>query len=187
MKGRQYSYLPMTFNRAVPTPSHWRHLALDAKTWGAEVTNEAYVRGMKALGIDRQELHRRLERRWGILAGLNRKGAGFLDRALASDPKQEAIEDLRFLETSFRVYQPLIDALEQFHGALRLRFAGQDPGKRQSALKTALASARQAQKMADESFPQPIDPIGAEVGSLRRHARRLVESIEMWSKQEGKQ
>jgi hypothetical protein len=182
-KGRSFAdrtYLPMTFNRAYATPSHWRHLALDSKTWGKEISNEAYARGMETLKIDRQELHRRLAHRWGLVAGMNRKGAKLIDQALASDPLLAAVEDLRFLQTSFQVYQPMLEALEQFHGALRLHFAGKAGAQWQSGLGAALAKAKQAQQLSDQSFPQPIDPIGAEVGSLRKHARRLVESIEMW-------
>jgi hypothetical protein len=179
LKGR-YSYLPMTFNRAYPTPSHWRHLALDAKTWGGEINNEAYARSMQQLKIDRKELHRRLAHRWGVVGKLSRSGAALITEALAAGPPPGAVEDLQFLQTSFRVYQPLIEGLEHFHTALRLRFSESDAAQWQGRLRTALSQAKEAQQLADRSFPQPIDPIGAEVGSLRKHARRLVETIEMW-------
>jgi hypothetical protein len=136
---------------------------------------------MANLKIDRRELHRRLARRWEVVAGLNRKGAALIEQALAEEPAPESIEDLRFLQTSFRVYQPLIEALEQLHVALNLRFAGHRRWR--DGLMTALANARRAQQLADENFPHPIDPTGAEVGSLRKNARRLAESIDFWVKE----
>ena len=178
--GSSSSYLPMTWNRAYAAPMHWRRLALDAKTWGKEISNEAYARSFENLKIDREELHRRLARRWGIAAAMNRKGAGFVERALTGDPRPDSVEDLRFLQTSFRVCQPLIESLEQFHSALRQHFAGKaDPASRK-ALASALSRAKEAQELAAQAFPKPIDPIGGEVGALRKSANRLVESIQMW-------
>ena len=176
----QYTYLPMTWNHAYAIPEHWRHLALDSKSWGAEITNEAYVSSIEALKIGREELHRRQAHRWGIAAEMNRKGAAYIDRALASSPLPQSVDDLRFLRTSFRVYQPMLEALERFHTALQLHFAGKDAAGVRSALKTALAKADEARRLADQNFPQPLDPLGGEVGVLRRHAQRLVESIQMW-------
>jgi hypothetical protein len=178
-RGSQYWYLPMTFNRAYPTPSHWRHLALDAKTWGTEIVNEAYSRSIKNLNIGRGELHRRLARRWGIVAALNLEGAALIDRALAAEPLPDAVDDLRFLQTSFRVYQPLTESLARFHAALERHFDAGDP-QWKSGLAPALAKAKEARALADRSFPQPIDPVGAEVGALRKHARNLVQALEMW-------
>ncbi len=85
------SYLPSTWNRAYLTPTHWRHLALDSKTWGPEIDNERYLAAFRPLKIDRQELHRRLARRWSIVAELNAKGAalhrsGARGRTLAGVP-----------------------------------------------------------------------------------------------------
>jgi hypothetical protein len=178
--GGSSSYLPMTWNRAYAAPTHWRHLALDAKTWGKEISNEAYAQGVERLKITREELHRRLARRWGIAAEMNRKGATFVQRALAAEPRPESVDDLRFLQTSFRVYQPLMESLEQFHSALRQHFGGKADAQSRAALHKALAKAKEAQRLADESFPKPVDPLGGEVGALRTSARRLVESVEMW-------
>jgi hypothetical protein len=170
----------MTFNHAFGIPEHWRHLGLDSKTWGAEITNEAYVSSMEKLGIGREELHRRQAHRWAIVAEMNRKGAGYIDQALGASPLTQSIDDLRFLQTSFRVYQPLAEALQQFHAALDLHFGNKNGTEVKSALQAALVKAKEAQGLADRSFPQPLDPVGGEVGSLRKHAHRLVESIEMW-------
>ena len=49
-----------------------------------------------------------------------------------------------------------------------------------SGIETALIKARQARRLVEQNFPQPIDPVGAEVGSLRKHAGRLVEFMETW-------
>jgi hypothetical protein len=178
--GGSSTYLPMTWNRAYAVPTHWRHLALDSKTWGREISNEAYARGVEALHINRAELHRRLAHRWAVVAEMNRKGAAYIDRALASGPLPEAEDDLRFLRTSFLVYQPLTEALEQFHSALRLHFSGQAGAGERTALRSALAKASQARQLADHEFPHPIDPVGGEVGSLRVQVGRLVNVIEGW-------
>ncbi|HEY1241421.1 MAG TPA: glycoside hydrolase family 20 zincin-like fold domain-containing protein [Bryobacteraceae bacterium] len=178
--GGSSTYLPMTWNRAYTPPQHWRHLALDSKTWGKEISNEAYAAGVQNLKISREELHRRLAHRWSVVAEMNRKGAVLVDRALAAGPLPESVEDLRFLQTSFRVDQPLIASLAEFHSALRQHFAGQDGAQERAALESALARAKQARQLAAQAFPQPIDPIGAEVGSLRKSAQRLVQAIELW-------
>ena len=178
--GTDRTYLPMTWDRAYPIPSHWRHLGLDSKTWGAEIDNQAYARGMESLKLTREELHRRLAHRWKVVAELNRKGAAFINRALASEPLPEAVEDLRFLQTSCQVYQPLLESLEQFHSALYLHFAGRESAQWQSGLQIALGKAKEAQQLGAENFPKPLDPTGGEVGALRTHAHRLVESIQKW-------
>jgi hypothetical protein len=179
-KYSSYTYLPMTWNHAYAIPEHWRHFGLDSKSWGAEITNEAYVSSMQSLQIDRKELHRRQAHRWKIVAGMNRKGAAYIDRALASSPLPEAVDDLRFLQTSLRVYQPMLDALAEFHTALQLHFGGKDAAAVRGGLQAALAKAEEASRLADQAFPQPLDPLGGEPGVMRRHARRLVESIRMW-------
>lgn len=178
--GGSGTYLPMTWNRAYAMPQHWRHLALDSKTWAREITNETYAAGVAKLNISREELHRRLAHRWSIGAEMNRKGAAFVARALDSGPLPESVDDLRFLQTSFRACQPLLEALEQFHTALRLHFAERDGPEEAGALKVALAKAKEARQLAAGAFPHPIDPVGAEVGSLRKTTVRLVQSIEAW-------
>jgi hypothetical protein len=178
--GGASSYLPMTWNRAYAAPTHWRHLALDAKTWGKDISNEAYTQGIERLKITREELHRRLARRWGIAAEMNRKGAGFVERALAAEPRSESIQDLRFLQTSFKVYQPMMESLAQYHLALHQQFAGKADAQSRAALETALVKAKEAQRLADEAFPKPVDALGGEVGALRTSAGRLVEAVQMW-------
>jgi len=103
-----------------------------------------------------------------------------LKSALAAEPRAESIEDLRFLQTSFRVYQPLTESLEQFHSALQQHFAGKGGGQAANSLESALTKAKEAQQLAAREFPRPLDPIGGEVGALRKSADRLVTSINMW-------
>jgi hypothetical protein len=178
--GGSSTYLPMTWNRAYAPPQHWRHLALDSKTWDKEISNEAYASGVENLKISREELHRRLAHRWSVAAEMNRKGAAFVDRALAAEPLPESVDDLHFLQTSFRVGQPLIDSLAEFHSALQQHFSGRDGAQGRAALESARAKAKRAQELAAQAFPQPLDPIGAEVGSLRKSTQRLVQAIELW-------
>jgi hypothetical protein len=180
LQAGEKTYLPMTWNRAYAVPSHWRHLGLDSKTWGVEVSNEAYFGDMQKLKLSKAELHRRLAHRWTVVAEMNRKGTVYIDRALASNPQPDAVDDLRFLQTSFRVYQPLLEALVDFHGGLKLYFGGQNNSKCVQDLKAAQTKAKQAQEMANREFPRPLDPTGGEVGALRNSARRLVEATDMW-------
>ncbi|MCW5977924.1 MAG: hypothetical protein KIT09_07590 [Bryobacteraceae bacterium] len=171
-------YLPGTWNRLNVLPSHWRHLALDSKTWGAEMNNEAYKRGFSRLKIDRPELHRRLARRWQLGAELNAKGAKYVERALAAGADSDAVEDLKFLKSLFDVYQPLTEGLAAYHAALRARFSGSTPsGSVNASLDAAAAKAQQAREAARRAFPRPLDPAGGEIGTLRRELDRLVESI----------
>src|SRR5690606_31883059 len=119
------------------------------------------------------ELHRRLARRWRIASELNRKGSAHIRQALASAPRQEAVEDLEFLRTLRDVYQPLMDSLALYHEALH----GQLSGKAVKSLRPALALAERAKQMAEKAFPEPIDPVGGEIGALRKLSAQLVESI----------
>jgi hypothetical protein len=172
------SYLPGTWNQIYALPSHWRHLALDSKTWGPELNNEAYNRDFKRLKIDRKELHRRLARRWQMVSQLNTKGADYIKRALGADPTVESAEDLRFLMNLFQVCQPLSESLAEFHAALHLRFSEQPEGdKIKAGLESALIKAQRARQLAEQAFPRPIDPAGGEVGTLRNELNHLVESI----------
>ena len=101
-KSRDTGYLPGTWNRLFVLPTHWRHLALDSKTWGAELKNEAYNRAFSRLKIDRTELHRRLARRWQMAAQLNAKGAALsiVRSPLVRNP--DSVEDLEFLRSPIR-------------------------------------------------------------------------------------
>ena len=171
------SYLPATWNRAYMIPTHWRHLALDSKTWNPEIDNWRYLAAFRPLKIDRQELHRRLARRWTIVAGLNAKGASYVDQVLAAGPSVESQADLKFLKELFRVYQPFTEALADFHGAFSeyLKQSG-DRGRIASLFGRAEAKGRQARDSAAQVFPHPIDPSGGELGTMRRLLDRFVES-----------
>jgi len=172
-------YLPMIWNRAYAIPSHWRHLALDSKTWGPEITNERYAEVLANMKIDRKELHRRLARRWRIGSDLNQKGTAYVRAALAANPLPESIEDLRFLETSFRVCQPLIESLVEYHTGLEDYFS--IPPRAASAkgrFSVASEKAKEAQGAAAQAFPHPIDPIGGDVGAIRRYTDLLAQAIE---------
>ncbi len=171
------SYLPATWNRAYAIPTHWRHLALDSKTWGPEIDNEKYLAAFRALKIDRQELHRRLARRWSVVAELNQKGARYIDRALAFGPPPAPEEDLKFLRELFRVYQPFAEGLADFHSAFHL-FLTQSSDSQSIAFRfeRACIKGRQARDLAAEAFPCPLDPSGGEVGTLRRLLDQFVES-----------
>jgi hypothetical protein len=177
---RSNAYLPRMWNYVHAAPSHWRDVALDSKTWNAEITNEAYLHGIETLNLTRRELHRRLAHRWQVEAGLNAKGADLIDRALASQPLPQSVADLQFLKISLHIYQPFIEALEEFHTALHLHFSGVSDPHLQKHLEEALDKAKEAQSLAAQSFPHPVDPVGAEVGSLDRNTTRLVSSIQTW-------
>lgn len=174
------AYLPRMWNRVHAAPSHWRDLALDSKSWGAEITNESYQHRVENLKLTRKELHRRLAHRWEIEDRLSKKGADLVERALGSQPLRQSIPDLQFIQTSLLIDQPLMESLEEFHNALSLHFSGGSRVAFQTKLEDALSNARRAQGLAAQSFPHPIDPIGAEVGSLNQYADRLVSSIETW-------
>ena len=171
-------YLPMGWNRVYALPSHWRHLALDSKTWAAVIGNERYAAVLERMKIGRAELHRRLARRWRLGAELNRKGAEHVRRALAAGPLPEAVEDLRFLETSFRVCGPLIDALAEYHAGLEAYFANpRDAGRARPRFDAALRLGQEAQRAAAEAYPHPVDPTGGDVGAIRRYTGLLVQAI----------
>lgn len=172
-------YLPMSWNRAYAVPSHWRALALDSKTWTQEISNERYAEALARMKIERKELHRRLARRWRMGSELNRKGAEDIARALAAHPAPGAVEDLRFFETCLRVYQPVVDALADYHTGLEAYLSTpRDDAAVNVRFSHALAEAREGQARATEAFPQPVDPIGGDVGAIRRYTGMLVKAIE---------
>ena len=177
-ESRRSDYLPMTFNRAYAIPEHWRDLALDSMTWGATISNPTYVTHFARLGIDRKELHRRMARRWSILAELNARGARDVDEALRANPRPSAVEDLQFLATIFQVDHALMDALVDFHHGMQSYFASpQDATEARTYFQKALGEAQEARDRAAGAFPHPIDPSGGEVGILRTDTARLVEAI----------
>jgi hypothetical protein len=177
-ESRDSAYLPMTFNRAYAVPEHWKDLALDSATWGPAITDITYATEFANLKVDRQELHRRLARRWSILAELNARAAKDVQDALNAGPRTTSIEDLQFLTMILQVDQTLMGALIDFHQGLRDYFASpQNAAQARSDFGKALVEATQARDMAEATFPQPIDPSGGEVGILRTHSARLVEAI----------
>jgi len=46
----------------------------------------------------------------------------------------------------------------------------------------ASEKAKEAQKMAAQAFPHPTDPIGGDVGAVRRYVDLLVQAIEVMQK-----
>jgi hypothetical protein len=178
-ESQKATYLPMTFNRAYAVPEHWKDLALDSKTWGVTISNATYAADFTSLNIDRQELHRRLARRWTILANLNARGAQDVEEALRSAPRPDSVEDLQFLATILQVDQTLMGALVDFHHGMQKYFASpQDARQAREDFQKALAEATQARDQAEKAFPHPIDPSGGEVGIVRTHSTRLVEAIQ---------
>lgn len=173
LTGRPMTYLPLTWDRAFAAPSHWRRLIQDSLTWGAAIDDEVYGAAMKRMEIDRKELHRRMARRWVSMSGLNREALRLLDSAISVGPKAESLGDLRFLKTLLSVYQPLFDSLSAFHSAWLARLTSSGP----QGLDPALRLASRAREMAEREFPQPIDPVGGEIGALRRLAKQLEQSI----------
>jgi hypothetical protein len=169
------SYLPSTWNRVHLPPTHWRDLALDSKTWDTQFDNERYLAAYLPLKIDRRELHRRLARRWHLVAGLNKTGAHFIALALAAGPSPESRDDLVFLQQSFRVYQPFTEALADFHTAFQGFLAADDPRTVAARFASAEAKGQQARTLAAQAFPHPVDPSGGEVGTLRRLLDRFVD------------
>jgi hypothetical protein len=174
-------YLPMMWDRAYALPEHWRDLAVDSKTWTRDITDPTYRKALSRLKISVQELHRRLARHWTILAELNTVGAKYVDEALEADPRPESIDGLRFLKTSFRVDQPLLNALSMFHrGIEQYHSTSRDKGLPAQNFGSALDEGRKAAELARLAFPDPIDPNGCEVGTLRHSSQLLVQSIGSW-------
>lgn len=171
-------YLPMMWDRAYAVPEHWRDLAVDSNTWTVEIDSREYAAQLARLHITARELHRRLARHWAILAELNAEGAREIEQALSADPRQSSVQGLRFLQTSFRVDQPLLQAIADFHrgmGAYLSSTTNKDLEMRD--FRKALAEAKKSHEMAVLAFPSPIDPVGAEVGAIRSYSERLIRSI----------
>jgi hypothetical protein len=171
---RPQTYLPLTWDRMYAVPSHWRHLVQDSHTWGKEIHDETFASAVARMKLTRTELHRRLARRWGLLAGMNAKATSLVYDAIKADPRPEAREDLEFLASLLGAYQPLCGALTEYHQALSVKFADGKPGPR---LDRAATLAQEAAQLAKARFPEPIDPVGGEVGGLRNFSARLVAAI----------
>ena len=164
-------YLPNVWNRAYAASPHWRHLQLDSESWKSEVNIKSES--------SRAENHRRRARRWRILSELNNKGAQYITRALNANPKPDSVEDLQFLQQRFAVYAPLLKALATYHEGLTLQYSGPvKPSAAKRLFEQALATAKEAERLAVKSFPQPVDPIGSEVGATRTYSEKLVVAIQ---------
>jgi hypothetical protein len=126
--------------------------------------------------IDRKELHRRLARRWRISAELNQKGAAYVRRALEAHPREDTIEDLQFLDTSFRVLEPLMEALAEYHSGL-VGYFSSSSDEAKARLDAALAKAAEAQTAEAAAFPHIVDPVGGDVGAVRHYTGMLIKAI----------
>lgn len=178
-------YLPLMWNRIYAIPEHGKDLAFDSKTWTREIDDTVYAPRLARLHIDKQELHRRLARRWTMLAELNARGARYIDDALHADPRPSSTQGLEFLKLSFAVDQPLLDALADFHRGLQQYYAAPTDKIFRQKLEKALSEAKQAEQLAAKAFPHPVDPVGGnqpygpgEVEGIQSFSRLLVQSIE---------
>jgi hypothetical protein len=171
-------YLPMMWDRVYAMPEHWRDLAVDSNTWSVGIGDREYGAQVARLHITIQELHRRLARHWSILAALNTQGAREVELALDSDPRQGSVTGFRFLETSFRVDQPLLEALADFHRGMVLYVSlPSDKDLATGYFQKALAEAQKSHDLALQAFPNPVDPVGGEVGAIRNYSEGLIQSI----------
>jgi hypothetical protein len=169
-QGRRALYVPRTWNYLTAIPSYWNHLLLDSLTWQAEPA-ERYQAWMQGFSLDTKELHRRLARRWQLSVDLNARGARRIQAALAASPSRDAVTDLEFLAALFRAYQPLLEAIRDYH-AVR---AGQSD---RALLQVAKKNARATGELAERLFPKPVDPALGEIRSLRHYAGKLAEVIQ---------
>lgn len=110
------------------------------------------------------------------MSGLNRDALLLLDGAIQAGPRPGSLEDLRFLKTLLTVYQPLFDSLAAFHDAWHTTLSGRTPDRQD--VDAALRLASRTVRLAEREFPRPIDPVGGEIGALRRLSRQLKRSIE---------
>jgi hypothetical protein len=177
-RGRRSQYLPRVWNYANAVPSYWYHLLMDSRTWGAQ-PDEKYQSSLNSFPITIEELHRRLSHRWSVAAELNRRGSEQVRSALAEHPKPDSIEDLQFLSSLFRVYQPLIESLRDYHGA---RASSLSPAETRRLCDTALENSRKAGRLASSLFPEPVDLAMGEVRSLRTYPQKLEAAIAEWSR-----
>jgi hypothetical protein len=174
-RGRKTQYLPRVWTYATAVPSYWYHLLLDSLTWGGE-PDERYRTGMRGLDISTAELHRRLARRWKLAAELNAAGAQQVRSAIAAGPLQDSVEDLRFLDSLFRIDMPLLAALRDYHQAR----SGPSVNEARAFMQSALEGAMTAQRLAEEQFPNPVDPAMGEIRSLVTYPRQLADAIRKW-------
>jgi hypothetical protein len=179
-RGRQSLYLPRTWNYLTAIPERWNHLLVDEMTWGAEPT-ERYRNWAKPFDLSLPELHARLARRWRLGAELNARGAVRVRAALAASPNPDAVPDLEHLLALFAVNEPLLAALRDYHAARAERAPAQTP----DLLKSARAAALEAERLARERFPKPVDAAMTEVRALPVFAQKLAAAIDAWARRKG--
>jgi hypothetical protein len=173
------SYLPWTKARVYAVPEYWKDLLWDSQTWGRGIKPGRYAAAFRRLNVPADELHTRLERYWEIRAKLNTAGAADIAKALRADPSQSSMRDLQFLAASFRVDQPLLEALVHFHRGMAAYIASPPDSRIAKAeFQEALAGAKQCHELAIQTFPHPIDPSGGEVGAIQDYSARLAKSVE---------
>jgi hypothetical protein len=174
------SYLPMTPNKVHAVPVLWRALALDSKTWGADIDNERMVTEMARLKIDRLELHRRLMRRWTLTEEMLAAGERLVREAIGTTRSQDVREELQFLLDAARIKIPLAKALAALHGAILAKM-GPASSLRQVevllGLEDALEHANEAAALAAAHYPSIVDPVG-EAGAVKTYIGRLAEAIQ---------
>jgi len=178
-------YLPLMWNRVYAVPERGKDLVFDSKTWSREIDDSTYAAHLAPLHIDPQELHRRLARRWAIMAELNAKGQHYIDQALESDPRPSSRLGLEFLKLKMQVDQPLLEALADFHRGMRQYYSVPTDSAFRQDLQKALSEAKRADELAAKAFPHPIDPVGgtqpygpSEVEVIQAFSKLLVQSIE---------
>ena len=180
-------YLPLMWNRVYAVPERGKDLLFDSKTWNQEIDDRIYAAYLAPLHIDAQELHRRLARRWVIMAQLNDKGQQYVDQALKEDPRPSSRPGLEFLKLKMEVDQPLLEALANFHHGMRRYYSAPTDNAFREDLRKALSDAKQAEQLSAKAFPHPIDPVGgsqpygpSEVEGIQTFSKLLVQSIEKW-------
>jgi Glycosyl hydrolase family 20, domain 2 len=178
-------YLPLMWNRVYAIPEHAKDVGFDSKTWNGEIDDSVYATRLSRLHIDTQELHRRLARRWTIVAELNAKGASYIDEALSAAPRPSSMSGLEFLKTSFEVDQPLLEALADFHRGMQQYYAAPTDKKFRDDLQKALIEAKRAEQLSTKAFPHPIDPVDGsqpygppEIKGILTFSKLLVQTIE---------
>ncbi len=169
-RGRTAFYLHRTWNYIHAVPYYWFYLLMDSGTWhdGLGRYNDAKLAP--------EEIHRRLARRWTLGAELNEQGAGLVEAALRQNPRPDALEDLRFLRSLFRVYEPMLAAMRDYHAVRAHPSAAGNP----ELLASALRNARAADELAAQLFPAPVDTTDDEVRSLRKYPAELASAIVEW-------
>jgi hypothetical protein len=91
------------------------------------------------------------------------------------------VPDLEHLLALFAVNEPLLAALRDYHAARAERAPAQTP----DLLKSARAAALEAERLARERFPKPVDAAMTEVRALPVFAQKLAAAIDAWARRKG--